>query len=187
MHLHARGYGYTSPNLWARFRIWKCPMRSQSGVYWNNAQAKEFMYFHLSQASSRYYGLVCAVYLAVGMWGSSVFRLFLSFTDESVRMWLTLLYHSKWVPSSFNLVAGWWKWWSLLSWQWWMSRRNSCSYCYAGGMYPCTLHFHFGKSVTGYFRVSDNWKAPSQHPRECCFCQFWRNTCDFQISQNRIW
>ena len=41
--------------------IWKHPMRSQSGVYWNNVVAKEFMYFRVSQAPSWYYGLVCAV------------------------------------------------------------------------------------------------------------------------------
>ena len=36
-------------------------MTLQSGVYWNNAVAKEFMYFHVSQAPSGYYGFVCAV------------------------------------------------------------------------------------------------------------------------------
>jgi len=36
-------------------------MRSQSGVYWNIAVAKEFMYFRVSQTPSQYYGLVCAV------------------------------------------------------------------------------------------------------------------------------
>ena len=56
-----RGSGYTGPNPWARFMIWKHPMRSQSGVYWNNVVAKEFMYFRVSQAPSWYYGLVCAV------------------------------------------------------------------------------------------------------------------------------
>ena len=55
MHVCARGSGYTSPNPWAHFRIWKHPMRSQSGVYWNNEVAKEFMYFKLIC------GLVCAV------------------------------------------------------------------------------------------------------------------------------
>jgi len=33
MNVHARGSGYTSPNPWAFFRIWKCPIRSQSSVY----------------------------------------------------------------------------------------------------------------------------------------------------------
>ena len=32
-HVRARGSGYTSPNPWARFRMLKRPMRSQSGVY----------------------------------------------------------------------------------------------------------------------------------------------------------
>jgi len=32
-----------------------------SSIYWNNEVAKEFMYFHMSQAPSWYYGLVWAV------------------------------------------------------------------------------------------------------------------------------
>jgi len=36
-------------------------MRSQSGAYQNIVVPKEFIYFRVSQAPSRYYGLVCAV------------------------------------------------------------------------------------------------------------------------------
>jgi len=36
-------------------------MKLQSGVYWNNVTVKEFMYFCVNQAPSRYYGLVCAM------------------------------------------------------------------------------------------------------------------------------
>jgi len=36
-------------------------MTSQSSVYGNNVAVKEFMYFCVNQAPSRYYGLLCAV------------------------------------------------------------------------------------------------------------------------------
>jgi len=58
MHVPMRGSSYTSPNSWAHFRIWKCPMKSFTGI---NIVAKELMHFRVSQAPSQSYGLVYVV------------------------------------------------------------------------------------------------------------------------------
>ena len=94
--------------------------------------------------------LVCRSYLAVAMWGTSVYHLFLSSTNETARIWLFLSYHGKWVVHLLlNLVPGSQKWFSIC--------RNDDGGCYrgigvavagvsfwsSGGRYQCLLYHLF--------------------------------------------
>ena len=64
--------------------------------------------------------LVCRSYLAVAMWDSSVYHLFV-IHRRTVSMWQILLYHSRWLVQCktgslrplLNLVPGRWKWWKV--------------------------------------------------------------------------
>jgi len=98
--------------------------------------------------------LVCRSYLAVAMWGTSVYCLFLSSTNETARIWLFLLYHSKWVVHLLlNLVSGSQKWFSIC--------RNDNGGCHRG----------IGVAVAGVFLVF--WRY------QCLlYCLFWEISYD---------